>query len=509
MKISPEKTVKDEHTSDQEEFEEEEEEEEVEEVELKPHRPELDNVISQRIKLLIPPSSGPAHPRTLFFLNDPKLNENEIDRKKLQIVDVTIKDKNYMVLYKSCYKKYPLPLCISGPMKYNGLIRSKLIDNTNIIWKLMKKEVMFTFLNSLNKYQRYSHFPTLWDITRKDNLYINFKKMQKNFPKDYTYMPETYIIPKNLDIFKEKIQNLDLTDKNHLWIVKPPFLSRGRGIKILTDINSIPKKAIISHYVSNPHLINGKKYDLRTYLLITGYCPIKIYLFDNGLVRFCSEKYDLDPKNMNEKFVHLTNYAVNKTNSKFESNEVVEGEIGHKWTIHTLKKYFIRNGLDFQKVWDKIKDVMVKIILSVADSSIKTMKKFNLSSNNIFELHGVDILLDENLNPWLMEVNLNPSLDCDSNLDLVVKSKLLTDIYNIIGIIPFSHDGKFTPLDKPNYYKDSVEEAVIESLCEFERPSGGFERIFPLKDNYEYYKKFIKSPGLENTSLWEKLKKLK
>ena len=47
------------------------------EEELKPHRPELENVISQKLLLLIPPKNTPNHPRTVYFLNDPKLNENK------------------------------------------------------------------------------------------------------------------------------------------------------------------------------------------------------------------------------------------------------------------------------------------------------------------------------------------------------------------------------------------------------------------------------------------------
>ena len=102
-----------------------------------------------------------------------------------------------------------------------------------------------------------------------------------------------------------------------------------------------------------------------------------------------------------------------------------------------------------------------------------------------------------------MEVNLNPSLNCDSQLDLKVKSKLLTDIFNIIGAIPFSHDGKFITMDKCNEYKNKAEEAVIESLCEFERPTGGFQRLFPLKNNIEIYRKFIDNPEEENLALWK------
>ena len=407
-----------------------------------------------------------------------------------------------MFLYKA-YKN--LPLCLSGPMKFNGVIRSKLFDNTNIVWKLMKQDRMFEFLRELNHYQRFNHFPMTWQLSRKDNLYRNYYKLHTRFPDDYKYMPETYVLPKELDIITEKLQNYDVNDKENLWLIKPCASSRGRGIRLLTDLESLPKKSIVTHYIYNPHLINGKKYDMRLYLLVTGYSPLKIYLFDNGLARFCSEKYDLDPEKMQDKYIHLTNYSINKTSENFEKNDSVDQEFGDKWTLHTLKKYFEKNNLDFNKVWEKIKDIIIKIIISVTDIAIPLIKQFKLSSCNLFELYGVDILLDETLNPWLMEVNLNPSLNCDSQLDLKVKSHVLNDIFNIIGAIPFSHDGKFTPLDEPNKYKDSIEEAVIESLCEFERPTGGFQRLFPLKNNIRYYSQFIEKPDEENLALWKKM----
>ena len=105
--------------------------------------------------------------------------------------------------------------------------------------------------------------------------------------------------------------------------------------------------------------------------------------------------------------------------------------------------------------------------------------------------------------------NINPSLNCDDDIDLKVKSKLITDICNIIGLIPYTHDKREKPLDKYNYYINGIEEAVTESLCEFVRPTGGFERIFPLVDNIEHYKKFIDKPGEQNLSLWDNMMKYK
>ena len=466
-----------------------------------PERPELKNRKIQKLKFLCPPSNLPYHPNTLFFYYDPKLNKNP--QTKLKIIDYEIKERKFMVLYKA-YQN--LPLCLSEPMKYNNIIRTKLFDNTNIIWKLLKQDKMFPLLKELNKYQKYNHFPITWQLSRKDNLYNNYKKLQIKFPNDFKYMPETYVLPKDKEIFTLQIQNYEL-NKNNIWLLKPVASSRGRGIRILTNFNDIPEKTIITHYISNPHLINRKKYDLRLYVLITGYTPLKIYLFEDGLTRFCSEDYNLDESKLNDKYIHLTNYSINKNNENFEKNDDTEKEEGNKWSILAFKKYLKEKKIDFNKLWKKIKDIIIKTILSITDEGIPIIKLFNLSSVNLFEIYGFDILLDSFLNPWLMEVNLNPSLNCDSELDLKIKSKVLTDIFNIIGIIPFSHDGKFNIMEKENNYKDSISEAVNESLHEFARPSGGFERIFPLKDNINYYSKFLEKPEGENKALWNIMQK--
>ena len=150
---------------------------------------------------------------------------------------------------------------------------------------------------------------------------------------------------------------------------------------------------------------------------------------------------------------------------------------------------------------------MIKQIISVTDLAIPLIKQFNLTSNNLFELYGVDVLIDENFKPWLIEINLNPSLNCDSNLDLNIKSKVITDIFNIIGCVPFSHDGKFTSFEKETEFKSEKEKNLFETICEFKRPSGGFERIFPKKDNINKYNKYISNPGDENESLWKYMSK--
>ena len=43
-------------------------------------------------------------------------------------------------------------------------------------------------------------------------------------------------------------------------------------------------------------------------------------------------------------------------------------------------------------------------------------------------------MIDSDFKPWLIEINLSPSLACDSQLDMKIKSQLLADTFNLIGI---------------------------------------------------------------------------
>lgn len=85
-------------------------------------------------------------------------------------------------------------------------------------------------------------------------------------------------------------------------------------------------------------------------------------------------------------------------------------------------------------MWSRIYDLIIKSILGGEHYVQAAMKKYNLSRNNCFEIFGYDVILDSELKPWLLEVNLSPSLACESPLDLTIKSNLLADTFNMIGI---------------------------------------------------------------------------
>lgn len=87
--------------------------------------------------------------------------------------------------------------------------------------------------------------------------------------------------------------------------------------------------------------------------------------------------------------------------------------------------------------WSRIFDVIIKSILSGENSIYQAVKKNCIHKTNCFELFGYDILIDSDLKPWLVEINLSPSLAVESPLDMQIKSNLIADTLSMVGIKRF------------------------------------------------------------------------
>ena len=270
----------------------------------------------------------------------------------------------------------------------------------------------------LNEYQKINHFPQSFEITRKDKLAMNVNKMQQKFgKKQFDFLPDTYVIPDEFSDFYNHFQKEQQMDpKRNLWIVKPANMSRGRGIYIVDDIAevNVDDLAIVSKYIANPLLINGHKFDLRIYVLVTSVDPLRIYVFKEGLARFATEEYQSKNAKGN-KFIHLTNYSINKKSENYVHNDNLENDdYGFKWSLSAFCKHLEQIKIDMNLFWSQIYDIIVKSFLSAEHIIYPATKKTCIHRTNCFELYGFDIMIDSDFKPWLIEINLSPSLACDS-----------------------------------------------------------------------------------------------
>ena len=89
----------------------------------------------------------------------------------------------------------------------------------------------------------------------------------------------------------------------------------------------------------------------------------RAYLYNDGLVRFASESYKDNDNDLENNFIHLTNFAVNREH-KDKDREIRDGVMGSvKWTVRSLRKYLEGRGEDWGKIWRDIEDVCVKTLL--------------------------------------------------------------------------------------------------------------------------------------------------
>nr|CDS32565.1 tubulin polyglutamylase ttll9 [Hymenolepis microstoma] len=233
---------------------------------------------------------------------------------------------------------------------------------------------------------------------------------------------------------------------NYIWIMKPVAKSQGRGIFLFRklkhieawrkssplystskvencsdgDPNEGPEHYVVSRYIENPYLIGGRKFDLRVFVLVTSFQPLKAWVYRDGFARLSNVGFSMD--SINDQYVHLTNVAIQKTSPDYDAT------MGCKWSICRLRRYMIaKHGNEkVKQLFREIDKIFLMSLLSVQNVMI--------SDKHCFELYGYDILVDDNLKPWLLEINASPSLTASSSEDYNLKVKLLDDTLSVIDM---------------------------------------------------------------------------
>jgi len=416
----------------------------------------------------------------------------------------------------------------------------------NLIWSNSHLKP-FT-LRTMSEFQKINHFPRSYELTRKDRLFKNVQRMQQiKGHKHFDFIPPSFVLPGDYQDFCSSF----LKDKGP-YIVKPVASSRGRGVFLINHPDQVPldENLIVCKYIATPLVIDGFKFDIRIYVAVTSYDPLVIYLYEEGLTRFATVKYEKNVKHIRNQCMHLTNYSVNKRSQDYVKNDDPDVEdYGNKWSMGAMLRYLRSEGKDTAALMMRIEDVVIKTILSVESSVATACKMFQPYRGNCFELYGFDILLDDNLKPWVLEVNLSPSLACDSPLDLKIKCNMLCDLFSLAGVI--CHDPMMRTLQPskrnqevtaklganraksaclrppsatqsrpssaaPSASKErqnnkgmaglnSEEIKILRKVKEEEARKGGWIRIFPTSDSWDTHGSFLQFQTTHNLMLHQRL----
>ena len=189
-----------------------------------------------------------------------------------------------------------------------------------------------------------------------------------------------------------------------------------------------------------------------------------------------------------------------------------------KWSYQQLQQYIQDLGHDWNQVEAEIKDVIIKSVISVEPHIVHQTNMYTKRNNCCFEIYGFDVMLDNKLKPWLIEVNTSPSFSSSSPFDKNIKTRVVCDALTLIGVKPYDklkfkqdqekqaamrrmHGFNYSHKSTSDNFYDSkmsskfsttdYESEVLTEFVEQEYRTGGYERIFPLDYNVLYYSQFF------------------
>ncbi|XP_041802004.1 protein polyglycylase TTLL10 [Chelmon rostratus] len=345
-------------------------------------------------------------------------------------------------------------------------------EGEQLVYQIPNNKVLTTkigLLSSLREYERVSS-------KVKHGGGLRRLKMEE-------FIPTTF----RMDVREEReaffAQQEGVSNKEtHMWICKPTGLNQGRGIFLLKggeDVAALrlklqhmddsrasrmmhqrqPQARIVQHYIQSPLLLKGKKFDVRSYLLIACTAPYMVF-FRHGYVRLTCDLYDPSSNNLS---AHLTNQYMQKKNPLY--SRLKEDTV---WSMESFNTYVndrFRVAKGLPRDW--VLGAFAKRMQRITTQCFFAVKSKLVCRLGFFDLIGCDFMVDEDFGVWLLEMNCNPALHTNCEVlkevipSTVVETLDLTlEIFNKCRlrrrILPLASQREFVLLYSGVYPPDSV-----------------------------------------------------
>ena len=368
-----------------------------------------------------------VYPGNNFKLIDKAMEHRNKDWEKVpttysEFCDLVWAPLTFNINFQNCDTKHQYV----NHIEFNNEISNKMRLYANLLHHCEKKNIDMFSIFPFTICLQISHRSFNEQLYSFEKLYNHINDFTPKGNKKFIELFNVNLSPKIGSIQNINIPETFNNGKN-LWIIKPVNLNRGRYITVEKNLHNIIKKLeeiqskkkicddkkkdikceylIIQKYLEKPLLYQGRKFDIRLWVLFIADKSDEVYVFKQGHLKATCTQYDPDSDDL---FVHLTNYSVQKYNANFSKIEI-GNEIPFKSFQIELDKN--KTGKNFYK------DIYPKIIRIVRLTGGAAKKKINLLSRKYcFEIFGYDFILDINFQPYLLEINTNPGLEISSPL---------------------------------------------------------------------------------------------
>lgn len=223
-------------------------------------------------------------------------------------------------------------------------------------------------------------------------------------------VPLTFVLPEQRD---ELIRFAGSAPGGTLYIVKPARGSGGQGISIVSDLTEVLDRedVIVQLYVAHPYLADGRKGHLRIYALITSVEPLRAYIYSEGIVRFAPAAYDPRPERLSEVAMHVTNTALHLGHPGLViSEDPSRDDVGAIWSLSALLRRVQADGHDAQAVFGEIRALVTWFLRHLRREGMFARQAGRGPARAYApKLFGLDVLLDADGHPWLLEIQTSPA----------------------------------------------------------------------------------------------------
>lgn len=297
-------------------------------------------------------------------------------------------------------------------------------------------------------HQKANWIPGMPEMCWKHLLHANFERQKARFGEaPFSFWPSGWNLPQDYEKLKQFYESRG--DQGDIPVIlKPSMQACGNGIRCITNIQQLPPddpflsiKSVAQYYIPRPLLLDGYKVTFRIYVLISSIAPLRAHIFPNGLGRICSHRYTEELSSFENLFAHLTNYDINKHNIDDFMATKTDGMDGSDFATDGLRTDFLsvmaylkKSGHDTEDLWRKMKETTALTLLAT-DSKISSVSSSLVKfRGTTFEILGFDFLIDQDMNPWILEVNHGPNLEPHTELETDLKRAMLRDALQLVDL---------------------------------------------------------------------------
>lgn len=259
------------------------------------------------------------------------------------------------------------------------------------------------------------------------------------FEKAKTLLPTSYVLYDDID--KTRFENE--YDPKKMYIMKKN-IQRQEGLKITNSKEEIlggykNDYVLVQELLQDPYLIAGRKTNMRFYVLVV--CKgnnTDVYVHKEGFMYYTKVPF---VKNSSEEAPNITTGYIDR--QVYVDNPLTHGDLRKylddpkREGLLQIESEIRKQGLMvsdvyFGRIYDLIRDVFMAFVGRMSQGA-DGKKKFN-DSNITFQLFGVDIGVNDNLSPMMMEINKGPDLGAKDDRDSKLKHKVVRDMLKIVGV---------------------------------------------------------------------------